>query len=94
MATVSVSGRTSRPVAVPGSGDHATRVVVAVLGALVGLAGIEHGVGEVLQGPVRPAGLFEVLVVGLMVVAFGGFALALVAARGYDRVLGRRVERS
>jgi hypothetical protein len=90
MATVSVSGRTSRPVAVPGSGDHATRVVVAVLGALVGLAGIEHGVGEVLQGPVRPAGLFEVL----MVVAFGGFAPALVAARGYDRLLGRRIERS
>jgi hypothetical protein len=33
-------------------------VAVAVLGALVGLAGIEHGIGEVLQGPVRPDGVF------------------------------------
>ena len=27
---------------------------MAVLGTLVGLAGVEHGVGEILQGPVRP----------------------------------------
>jgi hypothetical protein len=32
-------------------------VAVAVLGTLVGLAGIEHGIGEILQGPVRPDGL-------------------------------------
>lgn len=38
--------------------DGATRVAVAVLGALVGLAGVEHGVGEILQGPVAPDGLF------------------------------------
>jgi hypothetical protein len=36
----------------------ATRVTVAVLGTLVGLAGVEHGIGEVLQGPVEPDGLF------------------------------------
>lgn len=36
---------------------RATRRVVAVLGALVGVAGIEHGIGEMLQGPGRPDGL-------------------------------------
>lgn len=36
----------------------ATRVTVAVLGTLVGLAGVEHGIGEILQGPVAPDGLF------------------------------------
>lgn len=36
----------------------ATRVAVSVLGALLGLAGIEHGIGEILQGPARPEGLF------------------------------------
>ncbi|HEX6207034.1 MAG TPA: hypothetical protein VF058_01620 [Actinomycetota bacterium] len=35
----------------------ATRVVVATFGVLVALAGIEHGVGEILQGSVRPEGL-------------------------------------
>lgn len=35
----------------------ATRIVVAAFGALVAMAGIEHGVGEILQGPVAPAGL-------------------------------------
>jgi hypothetical protein len=34
----------------------AMRTVVSTFGVLVGLAGIEHGVGEALQGPVRPAG--------------------------------------
>jgi len=38
-------------------GIRATRIVVATLGVLVGLAGIEHGVGEILQGSVRPQGL-------------------------------------
>jgi hypothetical protein len=32
----------------------ATRVVASTLGVLVGLAGIEHGLFEVLQGDVRP----------------------------------------
>ncbi|MFC3893874.1 hypothetical protein ACFOWZ_20550 [Lentzea rhizosphaerae] len=35
---------------------NAMRTVVSTFGVLVGLAGIEHGVGEVLQGPVGPAG--------------------------------------
>jgi hypothetical protein len=34
----------------------ATRVTVAAFGALAALAGIEHGVGEMLQGNVAPAG--------------------------------------
>lgn len=34
----------------------ATRTVVATFGTLVGLAGIEHGAGEVLQGNVVPEG--------------------------------------
>jgi hypothetical protein len=38
--------------------EGATRATVAVLGTLVGLAGVEHGVGEILQGPVAPDGLF------------------------------------
>ena len=38
--------------------EGATRVTVAVLGTLVGLAGVEHGIGAVLQGPVEPDGLF------------------------------------
>ena len=32
-------------------------MTVAVLGTLVGLAGAEHGLGEILQGPTRPDGL-------------------------------------
>jgi hypothetical protein len=35
----------------------ATRVVASTLGALVGLAGIEHGFFEILQGNVKPDGL-------------------------------------
>jgi hypothetical protein len=35
----------------------ATRIVVSTFGALVAFAGFEHGVGEILQGPVAPAGL-------------------------------------
>ena len=34
----------------------ATRVVVATLGAVVGFAGIEHGIGEIRQGSVAPGG--------------------------------------
>jgi hypothetical protein len=51
---------TSRPPvgSVAGAEDdgRATRIVVGTLGALVGAAGIEHGIGEFLQGPVRPDG--------------------------------------
>lgn len=35
----------------------ATRIVVATLGALIGLAGIEHGIGELLQGSAAPDGI-------------------------------------
>jgi hypothetical protein len=35
----------------------ATRVTVSTFGALAGLAGIDHGVGEVLQGNVAPDGV-------------------------------------
>ena len=35
----------------------ATRVTVSTFGALAGLAGIEHGIGEVLQGNVAPEGV-------------------------------------
>jgi hypothetical protein len=33
-------------------------VTVAILGLLVGLAGAEHGIGEILQGSTRPDGIF------------------------------------
>ncbi len=36
----------------------ARRLVISTLGGLVGLAGIEHGIGEILQGSTAPAGLF------------------------------------
>lgn len=40
------------------AGAHsATRIVVSTFGALVAYAGIEHGIGEILQGPVAPGGL-------------------------------------
>jgi hypothetical protein len=35
----------------------ATRVMISTFGALVGLIGIEHGIGATLQGNVPPAGL-------------------------------------
>jgi hypothetical protein len=37
--------------------NRATRLVAATLGALVGLAGIDHGIFEFLQGPTQPEGL-------------------------------------
>ncbi len=36
---------------------NATRVFASTLGAIMALAGIEHGIGEVLQGNVAPAGV-------------------------------------
>jgi hypothetical protein len=38
-------------------GISATRVTVSTFGALAGLAGVEHGVGEVLQGNIAPDGV-------------------------------------
>lgn len=36
---------------------NATKVTVSVLGALMAVAGIEHGVGEIFQGNVAPSGI-------------------------------------
>ncbi len=36
---------------------NATRVFVSTFGAIMALAGIEHGVGEILQGSVAPSGV-------------------------------------
>jgi hypothetical protein len=58
MATKTVAGPSTYRVAGSENRDGATRVAVAVLGSLVGLAGVEHGVGEFLQGPAAPDGLF------------------------------------
>lgn len=38
--------------------NRATRITVSTFGAIMGLAGIEHGVGEVLQGNRVPDSLF------------------------------------
>jgi hypothetical protein len=35
---------------------NATRILVSTLGALMGLGGIEHGIGEILQGNISPRG--------------------------------------
>jgi len=39
------------------TGNRATRILASTLGILVGLAGVEHGILEVLQGNVRPNGI-------------------------------------
>ena len=36
---------------------NATKVTVSTFGAIVGLMGIEHGIGEALQGNIAPSGL-------------------------------------
>lgn len=41
----------------PSRRKSATRVVIAVFGALAAFAGVEHGVGELLQGAVAPPSL-------------------------------------
>lgn len=58
MTTLTARKHADHSTSTPQPTSHATRRVVAVLGALVGAAGIEHGIGEMLQGPVRPDGLF------------------------------------
>ena len=35
---------------------NATKVFASTFGAIMALAGIEHGIGEVLQGNVAPSG--------------------------------------
>ena len=34
--------------------NHATKTVASIFGVLVGLAGIQHGIFEILQGNVAP----------------------------------------
>ncbi len=46
---------------------NATRVMTSTFGALVGLIGIEHGIGEVLQGNIAPD--------GIMILSWPGSAL-------------------
>ena len=36
---------------------NAMRMTVSTFGVLAGLAGVEHGIGEVLQGNVAPEGV-------------------------------------
>ena len=45
--------------------NRATRIVASTFGVLVGLAGIDHGIFEILQGDVKPDGG------GLMIAAIG-----------------------
>ncbi len=35
----------------------ATKVVVSAFGIILGIAGIEHGIGEILQGNIVPSGI-------------------------------------
>ena len=49
------AGRASAGVA-PSAGS-ATRITVSTFGAMAGLAGIEHGIGEILQGGAAPEGV-------------------------------------
>jgi hypothetical protein len=58
MASSTAVGRPTRSVTSGLGGRGATRVVIAVLGTIVGLAGVEHGLGEILQGRGRPDALF------------------------------------
>ena len=51
---------------------NATRVMVSTFGALVGLIGIEHGIGETLQGNMAPD--------GMMILSWPGSALFSVLA--------------
>jgi hypothetical protein len=39
---------------------NATRVTTGVMGTLFGLAGLEHGIGEIMQGNIAPAGIMFV----------------------------------
>jgi hypothetical protein len=56
MRALSTTRRPGSSLAPPAWG--ATRIAVATLGTLIGLAGVEHGIGEILQGPLRPASMW------------------------------------
>ncbi|MFX0120727.1 MAG: hypothetical protein ACFFCU_00160 [Promethearchaeota archaeon] len=36
---------------------NATRVTVSTFGVILGIAGVEHGIGEILQGNIAPSGI-------------------------------------
>lgn len=89
MATATAPVGPGLRVAAPASRPGASRTTMAVLGTLVGLAGMEHGIGEILQGPAPPDGLLimswpDAAAIGTF--AFANFALVLVAARAHDRL--------
>jgi hypothetical protein len=54
---VKAAGARRTPVETAPAARDATRTTVSTFGVLAGLAGLEHGVGEVLQGNVAPAGV-------------------------------------
>ena len=56
MRMLSVNGSVRQPVDW-GRANRATAATIAVLGTIVGLAGAEHGVGEILQGSTTPDGV-------------------------------------
>ena len=55
--TISAHGQPRVASTLPARGGPATRRTVSILGAVVALAGVEHGIGEILQGRVTPQGL-------------------------------------
>jgi hypothetical protein len=55
--TAARPGALVHPRASATSSISATRIVVSMFGAVVAFAGVEHGVGELLQGPVTPPAL-------------------------------------
>jgi hypothetical protein len=57
MAPLESQARTIRSSRQPPPDARATRVVISIFGIVVGLAAIEHGVGEISQGSARPASL-------------------------------------
>jgi hypothetical protein len=56
LRTVAAAVPVRGPVGVDSS-SSATRTVVATFGLVVAMAGMEHGIGEILQGPVAPPDL-------------------------------------
>jgi hypothetical protein len=55
--SIATPGRPHTATLLPGRYGRATRRTASILGAVVALAGLEHGIGEILQGSVAPAGI-------------------------------------
>jgi len=53
---VKTSSARRPPVEAVSETRSATRITVSTFGAVMGLEGIEHGIGEVLQGNAAPEG--------------------------------------